>query len=406
MITTGQISIGILTFLLILILFLCFIDYIKKRKLKYYPFLSFIVPCYNDGKTAEEALRGIYNSYNSKKFEIFVINDKSKDDSLEILKKLQKKYSFKLINNKINLGKAGSINRIIDRTNSEIVIIVDGDTIINKRSLEDVLARLQHNDKVGAVSVLPLPKNKGFLGAMQSVEMVMNFTIQAAYNVWSSIGLWGGFMGFKKQAFKDVNGFSENSLAEDMDFALKIYEHGWKAEQSFSQAFTYMPDNLKWWFKQKTRWTAGGMQNIIKHFRIWIKNPIHIIFTIMYYLLNIFFIISLVRQVFLIDNIVSSYEMIGQTTTFLLSLKIMGVYYGSQLAYNFLRSISFSFFSLPYTFFLIKKPSQIFKILYIVPFALFYYPIYSIVAMFGLVKGAVLYAKLENKKEGGWRQDQ
>jgi GT2 family glycosyltransferase len=91
----------LVSFFLILIFF--FIDRRKKRKLKYQADISILIPCYNNGESIELAIKSIYNSYPTQHFQLIVINDKSTDDSLEKLQKLQNIYHFTLIENEKNL---------------------------------------------------------------------------------------------------------------------------------------------------------------------------------------------------------------------------------------------------------------------------------------------------------------
>ena len=81
--------------------------------------VSFIIPNYNAEKTIDKVIDSILvQDYKKGKIEIIVIDDKSKDKSLEILKKYKKK--IKLLINKNNLGEVKSTNKgikIVQKTN-------------------------------------------------------------------------------------------------------------------------------------------------------------------------------------------------------------------------------------------------------------------------------------------------
>jgi len=55
----------------------------------------------------------------------------------------------------------------------------------------------------------------------------------------------------------------------------------------------------------------------------------------------------------------------------------------------------FSAFSIPYVIPTIKKPKEIYKLLYVIPFSLIYFPIYSITAIIGFAIGIARYRSLE-----------
>ena len=84
-------------------------DYPKAKK-KYS--VSFIVPAFNEEETLADTLEHIFAINYKKIVEVIVVNDYSSDGSLKILKELSNKYpKLRILNNKKNLGKAGSLNK-------------------------------------------------------------------------------------------------------------------------------------------------------------------------------------------------------------------------------------------------------------------------------------------------------
>ena len=66
--------------------------------------MSAVIPVYNSKNYIEKAVRSIQNQ-NIKDIEIILINDKSKDDTLNIIQNLQKEdQRIKIIDNKQNKG--------------------------------------------------------------------------------------------------------------------------------------------------------------------------------------------------------------------------------------------------------------------------------------------------------------
>jgi len=382
-----------------LILTLCFIDCKKKRKLTTKPFLSFLIPCYNHEENVKETIESIYNCYDKSNFEIIVVNDGSTDDSLEKLKEIQTKYAFTLVNNKKNMGKACSLNNACKLAKSEILFFLDADVILNKRAVNDILARLQEG--ISAVSSPCQPRNTGFLPLMQGIECNMMSFLQGAQNHFSTFSLWGGCFAVKKKTFEEVGGLSENAIIEDADLALKLRERGYKVEQSFYSVGTYVPKTIQFWFKQRIRWSSGSAQNFIKHFKVWLQNPLIIFFSFLFFTLSICFAISLARQITFFENIINSYSLIRETTTRLLSFEIIGFYYGAILLKNLVAGIYFTAFSLPYIAPMIRKFKDIYKALYVIPFSLIYLPVFSTVSIIGFIIGIARYKSL-NKGERSW----
>jgi len=87
--------------------------------------LSIIIPAYNEEKTIEEVIRRVKKSKikNIKK-EIIVIDDCSTDNTFKIVSKIK---GIKLIKNKKNLGKGGSVKKGFQISTGDILIIQDAD---------------------------------------------------------------------------------------------------------------------------------------------------------------------------------------------------------------------------------------------------------------------------------------
>ena len=68
------------------------------------PKIIVVIPCYNSEKYIKHTIRSVQNQ-NMKNFEIIVINDNSKDNSLNIIESLQKEDKrIKILNNNKNMG--------------------------------------------------------------------------------------------------------------------------------------------------------------------------------------------------------------------------------------------------------------------------------------------------------------
>ncbi len=374
------------------------IDKRKKRVPKSNPFISFIVPTYNDGESLPGTIKSIFTSYKKEKFEVVVINDKSKDSTPDILKKISKEYSIKIINNSENMGKARSVNKAFESTKGEIIWIVDSDSELRKEVVDEIIARLD-DPKVGAASCRYMPKNKGFLPSMQAIEYGMLGLIQTAHNHTSTVAVWGGCMAVKRDAFIKVGMLNPHALTEDQDLALKIGEIGLKAQEGALSVYTYVPESVKALYKQKLRWAGGGMQNFLVHHKYFIKNPIAIIFLFTNALLAMSFAYSFVNNIIFIKNFIILFDSFRELGN---SLKTSIGLAGAGNSLSIIKTISiyllFPLFSIPYVannYSLKKEPL---RILLIFPFSLIYFPIYSIVSAIGFGKGAYLHFRYGQDK--------
>ena len=98
--------------------------------------VSVIVPVYNASRYLEKCLDSLVRQ-TLKDIEIIVVNDASKDNSLEIIKKYQEKYSnIILINHETNKGIGRTRNDAIEIAKGEYLGFVDSDDYVAENMYE------------------------------------------------------------------------------------------------------------------------------------------------------------------------------------------------------------------------------------------------------------------------------
>lgn len=105
--------------------------------------ISVIIPVYNEESTIEEILKRIKRIKIKK--QIIVINDGSKDNTLNILNKIKKNYFDILINLKKNKGKGNAIRKGLKRAKGEIIIIQDADLEYNPQDYYNLIKPIIKN---------------------------------------------------------------------------------------------------------------------------------------------------------------------------------------------------------------------------------------------------------------------
>lgn len=113
------------------------------------PKLSIIIPAYNEQTSLETLaikVTKVILPENYKK-EIIIINDCSKDKTLEIARNLESKYSeIKVLNNDINLGKSQTVRKGILNSTGDFVVIQDADLEYNPEDISFLLGQLIKNN--------------------------------------------------------------------------------------------------------------------------------------------------------------------------------------------------------------------------------------------------------------------
>lgn len=112
------------------------------------PKISIVIPVYNEEKIVTLVLDKIFStiqSIESYVFEVIVVNDYSKDGTLEILRKYK---NIKLITNPYNLGHGASLKRGIKAASGEWIFITDADGTYPVEKLIDFLPYMEDYDMI------------------------------------------------------------------------------------------------------------------------------------------------------------------------------------------------------------------------------------------------------------------
>jgi cellulose synthase/poly-beta-1,6-N-acetylglucosamine synthase-like glycosyltransferase len=371
----------------IFVLVSSYLDFKRKKPAAKEPFISVIIPTYNDAETVEESIKSVYDSYDPKKFEIIVINDGSKDNTAQVLNKISKRYKIKIVTNKINLGKVASLNKHSSLAKGEYLLFLDSDTLLNKKAIRDLIRNLQH-EKVAAATCRYKPLDKGFWARMQELEYGMDGLIQTSYNVHSSLTLWGGCFLIKKRAFEQVGKFSLNMLTEDLDLAIRLRENGWKTKESHYYVYSHVPTDFKTFCKQKMRWNGGFGQMLPKHFKTIISHPIVLLFVLTYVLLTISFVYVGIKYIISIEYLFDWFNYFhAQGRSLYQSFGLAQISAGFNIFQSIALYFLYPLFSLPYVFVNISSKKEWYKILLIFPFSIVYIPIYGVLGVVGIAKG-------------------
>ena len=268
------------------------------------PPITVLVPAYNESATIEASVTAIL-TLEYRNYEVVVVNDGSKDDTLEQLrhafdlyeiprvypetiatKPLRALYRSRsrsrlLVLDKENGGKADSLNAAINASRFPLVIAVDADTLIEPDALlrltrpfllgREIAAvggtvRVANNCTVkdgrvtdARVSPKPIP-------GIQVVEYLRAFLFGRLG--WNRLGgnliISGAFGLFRKEYVVAVGGYHTNSIVEDLDLVVRMHRHLRRRKIRYEMPFipdpvawTEVPESLKILSRQRERWHRG-----------------------------------------------------------------------------------------------------------------------------------------------------
>jgi cellulose synthase/poly-beta-1,6-N-acetylglucosamine synthase-like glycosyltransferase/peptidoglycan/xylan/chitin deacetylase (PgdA/CDA1 family) len=229
------------------------------------PSVAVIVPAYNEEVGIERAVRSLLAS-DYPDLEVVVVDDGSTDATASVVEGMA---SDRLtIVRQDNAGKAAALNTGVRLTSSDVVVMVDGDTVFEPETVRELVRPLA-DERAGAVAGNTKVGNRGgLLGRWQHIEYVVGFNLdRRMYDVLQCTPTVPGAIGaFRRDALIEVGGVSGDTLAEDTDLTLAIGRTGRRvvyAERA--RAWTEAPSTFSGLWRQRYRWSYGTMQAVWKH---------------------------------------------------------------------------------------------------------------------------------------------
>jgi biofilm PGA synthesis N-glycosyltransferase PgaC len=300
-----------------------FVDYSAIISSAYAPAVSVLAPAYNEGNTIIENIRSLLSIHYSD-LEVIVINDGSKDDSLEkiiahyqlvkvnymvnyviptkpvrgIYKSTNKAYSKLIVVDKENGGKADSLNAGINISNKKYFAAIDVDCILEEDALLKMIKpflefsstrviatggviRIANSCEVkdGKIVKINLPTN--LIARFQVLEYTRAFLIGRM--AWSRLNglllISGAFGVFDREIVVKAGGYDSKMVGEDMELIVRMRRY--MIEHDLKYKIVYIPDPLCWTevpeelkilSRQRNRWTRGTMETLVKHKKLFL-NP-------------------------------------------------------------------------------------------------------------------------------------
>lgn len=109
--------------------------------------ISLVIPVYNVEKYLEKCLNSCVNQdIPIDEYEIIIVNDGTKDNSLNIANEFEQKYSNIKVYSQENQGLSATRNRGLFLANGEYVWFIDSDDWIERNCLKSVIEEIQGND--------------------------------------------------------------------------------------------------------------------------------------------------------------------------------------------------------------------------------------------------------------------
>src|SRR5437762_845486 len=233
----------------------------------YEPFVSVIVPAFNEARVIESTISSLLNSdYPS--FEIIVVDDGSQDRTSEVVREQFDDEPQVQLFTEANAGKAEALNLGLRHARGDVIVALDADTQFPADTIR-ALARRFVDPTMGAVAGNAKVGNRiNIVTRWQALEYITSQNMdRRAFASLNCITVVPGAVGaWRRELIEECGGFSERTLAEDQDLTLQIRKRGYKiGYEEKAIGWTEAPQTLRMLAKQRFRWAYGTLQCLWKH---------------------------------------------------------------------------------------------------------------------------------------------
>lgn len=256
--------------LVLYVSFVYILSYMSNRKRAYsdpkppaeLPKVTIVVPAKNEENTIEKTLKSILDlNYPKKLLQIIAVNDGSTDRTGEIIDS-HKKFGIETIHKK-NRGKASALNVGLKKATGEIFVCMDADSTVERNALMKTVGYF-NDPEVGSVATsVKVSEPKNILQKVQFFEYIYNIFLRKVHSFMNAVFVVPGTFGlYKTSVLREIGGFDEGNLTEDMEIIMRMQDHGYRIEtSSTTYSYTVSPDTWKKLFAQRTRWYQGFLSN-------------------------------------------------------------------------------------------------------------------------------------------------
>jgi cellulose synthase/poly-beta-1,6-N-acetylglucosamine synthase-like glycosyltransferase len=229
------------------------------------PTVSIVIPAYNEGNLIASCINSLLKvNYPRNKLEILVVDDGSKDNTVEVVRSFKDK-RVKLLTKENEGNAAYTKNYGIRRAVGEVIITLDADSWVTPNSIKNIL-RYFDDDVAAVTAAVKVDKkcSKNFIGKLQDVEYLFTVFNRRLFSFIN--GVWvtpGPLSAFRRKVFDKVGLFDPKNIMEDQEMALRIQAANYRiASCTDAVVYTAVPQTLKALYSQRLRWNRGGMKNV------------------------------------------------------------------------------------------------------------------------------------------------
>lgn len=259
----------------------CFTTILSPRKSSFralrdseLPTVSVQIPVFNDPVAARCIDHCLKFDYPKSKYRIVVADDSTDPVTKKIIDKYAKKHPGKvLVSRRSNRKgwKPGALNAALSKTNEEFIVLFDSDFTPKKNFLRKIVEPFRKDEKTAIVqsNTRWLNNNTNVVTRYASCVLYAYYScIMPIANRFGVTFLGGTGGAIRTSALKKAGGWNENSLTEDADLSVKLFERGYRSVYLYDlEVKGEVPVTIGSLIKQQTRWAYGTARVFIDNWR-------------------------------------------------------------------------------------------------------------------------------------------
>lgn len=240
------------------------------------PAISILIAAYNEQKAIRDTLESVVSQQYPGPVETIVIDDGSSDRTAAIVRdfirtwKIPPSHAVRLVQAERNGGKAKALNLGLQAASHDLIVTVDGDTLLYKNALANIATNLVSgppNTAAVAGTVMVRNSRRNFLTRLQEWDYFHGIGIvkrtQSLFQ--GTLVAQGAFSLYRKAVLQEMGGWSE-TVGEDIVLTWGILDAGYRvayAENAF--VFTNVPESYGAYYRQRKRWARGMIEAFKKY---------------------------------------------------------------------------------------------------------------------------------------------
>jgi 1,2-diacylglycerol 3-beta-glucosyltransferase len=253
---------------------------LSNQALRNAPHVSILVAAKNEEAVISRLVATLCNlDYPSDKYDVWIIDDYSTDQTPIILDQLVRQYpQLNVIHRPANAGggKSGALNQVLRLTLGDIIGVFDADAVISADLLRSVVAMFEASE-MGAIQVRKAITNDGvnFWTKGQMAEMAVDSYYQQQRIAIGGMGeLRGNGQFVRRTALESCGGWNEQTITDDLDLTIRLHLDDWKIGILMTPAVGEegVTNAVALWH-QRNRWAEGGYQRYMDYWRWMINAP-------------------------------------------------------------------------------------------------------------------------------------